>query len=468
MVANCPRRNRSTAPNCHGGARGRGLPLAGLVALGVVSGACLTCDAQEDPPVGPTATGWQIGAPIVTYWAGPPDLILTDAVAKQMAEGNWNLAQVYPQGAGSREAPVLIEYYRSQLDILQRHGLRGYIWLPFGLDRDAELGAFIEGVRSHPALYAYLLTDEPRPPKFAELARLKDYLDEKDPSRLKYVNLYPNYASKEQLGTQGEPTHLRGYEEHVQQFIEVFKPQLLSYDHYHFSVKGDGDRYFLNLAQIRQAALQANIPFMVIVQACSWTVNMRIPTGDELRWLAYTTLAYGSQGISHYVYGYPGHDGAMMNLADGSPTSLYYAAREVNRQFVAIARELQPLRSIGAYHVGMLPEGAVALPDSGRFRIEPPVAPKDYAAPVEGFVIGYFGPAQEPTHALVVNLDYRTYGGIGQPRRDEFRKPVTRDLVGPGSLEVFDTATGTWGATGSDRVELHLPPGGGLLVRLAP
>ena len=31
---------------------------------------------------------WKIGAPIVTYWCGPA---LTDAVAKQMAEGGWNV-----------------------------------------------------------------------------------------------------------------------------------------------------------------------------------------------------------------------------------------------------------------------------------------------------------------------------------------------------------------------------------------
>ena len=43
-----------------------------------------------------------------------------------------------------------------------------------------------------------------------------------------------------------------------------------------------------------------------------------------------------------------------------------------------------------------------------------------------------------PTHALVVNLDYRTYSGLGQPRRDEFAKPVRRALVGPGPLDAFD------------------------------
>jgi len=201
------------------------------------------------------------------------------------------------------------------------------------------------------------------------------------------------------------------------------------------------------------------------VQACSWTVNRRIPAGEELRWLAYTTLAYGSQGISYYVYGYRGHDGAMMNLADGSPTSLYYAARELNREFVAVARQLQPLRSLAVYHAGMLPEGTAPMPEKAVFRLDPPVSGKDYATPVEGFVIGYFGRADAPTHALLVNLDYRTYSGRGQARRPEFIEPVRRAIVGPGELEVYDAGAGTWFPAGSNRAELRLPPGGGKLGR---
>jgi len=413
---------------------------------------------------------WQMGAPIVSYWAGP--MPMTEAAARQMAEGNWNLAWCTGQGA----APGDIEHYRRQLDIIQWHGLRAIVssplFNPATLDtpeEKAKLDAFVEGVRDHPAVYGYHFKDEPNASAFPALARMKAYLDEKDPSRLKYVNLLPNYASAKQLGTEGDPVHLEAYEEHVRRFVEVFKPQLLSYDHYHFAVEGDGDKYFLNLAQIRHAALEAGIPFMVIVQACSWTVKMRIPTGNEVRWLANTTLAYGSQGISYYVYGYPEHDGAMMNLVDGSPTPLYHFVKEVNKEFLALAGELKSLKSIAVYHAGMLPEGTTQLPADAPFRLEPPVPPKECSPgnPVEGYVIGYFGEEQSPTHALVVNLDYRTYSGAGHPRREEFLGAVPRSCVGPGQLEVYDASTGDWTTTDSSTVELRLPPGGALLTRLA-
>jgi hypothetical protein len=113
---------------------------------------------------------------------------------------------------------------------------------------------------------------------------------------------------------------------------------------------------------IRRAAQDANVPFLNIVQACSWTPARRVPNGDEMRYLLYSTLAYGAQGISYYV--------------------------------------------------------------------------------------------NEPSHVVVVNLDYKTQSLLA--------------LVGPGSLETFDAASGTWSSTGNQRAELPLAPGGGRLVRMAP
>ena len=60
-----------------------------------------------------------------------------------------------------------------------------------------------------------------------------------------------------------------------------------------------------------------------------------------------------------------------MNLADGSPTSLYYFAREVNREFFNVAKELQPLKSLAVYHTGTKVSGGIPLPDSASFSIDP-------------------------------------------------------------------------------------------------
>ncbi len=389
---------------------------------------------------GDTPAPWTIGTPIATYWAGPP---LTDAVARQMADGGFNLVW-----CGEKE-----------LDVAQRHGLR--VQLTDALlapetriepKQRAKLDALIARVRNHPALYDYFITDEPSAAAFPALGKLVAYLRERDPAHLAYINLFPTYAENGQLGTKGDT--VTAYKDYLRQFTNVVKPSLLSYDHYQFAVGADKSDYFLNLMLVRRAALDARLPFLNIVQAATWTPSMRVPSPDEVRYLVYTTLAYGAQGISYYVYCYPGHTGGIA-LPDGTPTPLYQALKSINREFVAAAKELQPLRSLSVYHVGMAPPGTVALPANAPFRFDPPVAPRAYAPleRVRGFLLGYFGTGEKPSHIVAVNLDYKA--------------EATVVLIGPGTLQAFDAKAGAWSAAGGQRLELRLPPGGGKLLRVA-
>jgi hypothetical protein len=180
---------------------------------------------------------------------------------------------------------------------------------------------------------------------------------------------------------------------------------------------------------------------------------MRVPGPDELRYLVYTTLAYGGSGISYYVYSAPGHSGGIA-LADGTPTPLYRALTSLNREFVAIAKELQPLRSLAVYHAGMLPPGSEQLPPKAPFRFDPPVAPLTLnpSERVRGFLLGYFGSDDKPSHVVAVNMDYKAEAKVV--------------LEGPHSLEVFDVKSAAWTAAGSAHLELRLPAGGGKLVRV--
>ena len=101
---------------------------------------------------------------------------------------------------------------------------------------------------------------------------------------------------------------------------------------------------------------------------------MRIPNTNELRYLVYTTLAYGAQGISYYVYACAGHHGSIASL-DGTPGPLYYALKSYNREFVAIAKELQPLRSLAVQHTAMQERGCEPLPANAPFRFAAATSP---------------------------------------------------------------------------------------------
>jgi len=409
--------------------------------LGLMVAMCSSSSAAETGP----ATPWKVGVPIVTYWCGPA---MTDAVARQMAEGGWNL----------------VWCSEKELEVVSRHGLRAQLTdpllAPASLDdpaRKEKLDALIARVRTNSVLYAYFITDEPNATNFPALGRLVAYLRERDPAHVAYINLFPTYASNEQLGNRGDT--VTAYRAHLRQYVDTVKPALISYDHYQFAVNGDNAQYFLNLALIRRAAEDAGLPFLNIVQACTWTPSMRVPTGDEMRYLVYTTLAYGAQGISYYVYSCAGHKGAIAN-ADGTPTPLYHALKALNREFVAVASQSQPLRCLGVYHAGMLPPGAEPLPQDAAFVVDPPVPAQKYQPPepVKGVLLGCFGQpgetrtAKSATHVVVVNLDYKAEATLG--------------IRGPAPLEIFDAATGEWSPAGGIRAELRLPHGGGRLMRV--
>ncbi len=404
---------------------------------------------------------WQIGTPITGYYHGPGGGTdrwgpLTHGMAEKLVDGGFNLAW-----------GCTVE----DLDIAHEHGLRVdliglYTTDPTVLDdpdAKSRMDSVIDSVKDHPALYSYNVSDEPSALRFPEFARLLDYFRERDPDHLSYINLFPTYASAEALGTEGDTTD--AYREHLRQYIQIVRPDLISYDHYQLRADRDDEEYFLNLGLVREESLNAGVPFINVVQACSLGPTHRVPTGDEGRYLAYTTLAYGGQGLSQFVYWIRVPDfigGGVAEYADGpfnaeraaadaaAPlTPLGEALRQINPEFIAVAEQLQPLSSLGVYCSGRAPAAVPALPADSLFGLDPIDAAGD------GSILwGFFSPsAGDPTHALVVNLDYE--------------REVMTTAVGPAAMEEFDAERGSWHpASDGSRAQLNIAPGGGRLLRL--
>ncbi|WAC19113.1 hypothetical protein OVA24_17950 [Luteolibacter sp. SL250] len=425
------------------------LPFLPLVTLVLPSSATVHAEGASGK--------WSIGKPITTYWGGPGypgGVPLDDATAGRLAQGGWNLVWCHER----------------ELDVAHRHGLRAHLHHPVLMRLDvldnpqakAELDALITRVKDHPALYSYHLTDEPDAGKFPRLGRIVAYLREQDPGTLAYINLLPTYASNAQLGTEGDK--VTAYQKHLDQYVDTVKPDLISYDHYQFTRSGDAGDYFLNLGLIRRKALAAGVPFLNIVQSSSWVPgeaasphSPRVPGPDELRFLVNTSLAYGAQGISYYIYSHRTHEGGMVDQ-QGNTTALHDEASVANPAFISIAGELRTLSSLGAYHCGMKPNGTEMLAADAPFRLDPPLAEKEMK-PGEracGVVLGFFGakgaPITEASHVMVVNLDYR--------------EDISVTLAGPGAMEVFDGTSGKWSAAGGKSLPLDLKKGGGKLLRV--
>lgn len=414
-----------------------------LATVAVLTGLVIAQPGTASEPDVKDSARWQVGTSIATYWAGPR---ITDAVAEQMVECGFNVVWCRSE---------------EELDLAHKHGLRGMFVLGGSRQKvdsssgRKELEALIDRISKHPALYCYYIVDEPGAAEFPSLGKVVEFLREHDPSHMAHINLFPTYANNQQLGTSGDT--VTAYRKYLKQYVEVVKPQIISYDHYHFyggkSADGkqlpdrDGNQYFLNLSLIRRAAQGADVPFLNIVQACSWTPGIRVPDPGEMRYQVYTTVAYGAQGISYYVYRHRGHVGGIASQ-DGTLTPIGHALKSLNREFVAIASEVQHLRSQAIYHTALEEPGCHPLPEDAAFRIAPSSAP----GKGRGFLLGYFGKGGQPTHAVVVNLNHDA--------------EATATVVGPANLEVFNATTRKWSAVNDSKVELHLPAGGGRLVRI--
>lgn len=396
---------------------------------------------------------------LITFWCPPP--AADEALVRVAAEG-FNLTWTPAEG----------------LDVAARHHLRAMLTSnllrPETLDdpaKRAELDALIVRVKDHPALEAYYITDEPGAGAFPGLGKLVVYLRERDPAHFAYINLFPTYANEQQLGVSadaaeraradhpqnfagvgaGDPTVLR-YREHLKRFIEIVQPDLISYDHYHFfkpdaSGKAvDGKQYFLNLALIRLAAIEANKPFLNIIQANTIEKSWRLPNARELRFLVFTTMAYGGRGISYFTYWGPlAYNGLYQ---DGKPAPLLETVAALNKEIRGFGPALMQLDSVAVYHTAPLPYGAEAIP--GR-------APVQIASPGE-FALGLFGKGGRTTAFMIVNRDYH--------REAE----AIVDVALPGSrLQELDRNSGRWsgGETPSTgrAVKIRLGPGDGRLFR---
>jgi hypothetical protein len=222
-------------------------------------------------------------------------------------------------------------------------------------DARRKVESLIAEVNNHPAVFGYYLRDEPPASYFAGLEKVASVIREKAPGKWPYFNLFPNYAEDWQLNS-------KGYVEYLDKFIATCKPPILSYDHY--ALMDDGSLrggYFQNLEQMRGAAVKAKIPFWNIVLSNA-TFNFREPTHADIRFQAYTTLAYGGRGLSYFTYFAPqvGNYRAAPIDQFGHETPTWRFLQNVNLQVLKLAATINKLTSDDVYHFGTLPAGCHA------------------------------------------------------------------------------------------------------------
>ncbi|MBN1250074.1 MAG: hypothetical protein JXC32_20585 [Anaerolineae bacterium] len=320
----------------------------------------------------------------ISYWVGPP--LTADRIQEAAGCGFTVLPIVAATEAELRRGLDLVQQAGVQALVVDRRIHRD---LPDRAGWETVVNAVVEAYADHPALYGYMLTDEPHLRDFEKLAALTAAFRQRDPERVPYINLFPNYASAEQLGA-------LSYEAHVAAYLDTVRPPVLSYDHYALMEWGDRPEYFENLEIIRRQALRAGVPFWNIILATPH-FSYRDPSPADLRWQVITTLAYGGKGLAYFTYwtldveNY--RDGIISMYGERTPK--YAVVQQLNRELHRLGPHLLKLTSTRVAHWPDAPQGATVLDGEG------------LVTSVEGgaFVVGEFVGEAGDGWVMVVNRD---------------------------------------------------------------
>ena len=223
---------------------------------------------------------------------------------------------------------------------------------------DAELAA----LDKDPQLWCFHGGDEPGESAFRGLAEIGERVARLAPTKPFWVNLLPTYGF----------ASLADYDRHIRNYIDTAKPTFFTYDHYCLvgrdPVVNEESRYgpnregcyFPNLEIVRRRALDAGIEFGVILSVGTFG-GVRGASDAELRWQAFTTLAYGSQALGWFCYLTEVNYGNWNNWEDmvinrdGTRTRHYAMLKYLNGEVLAWGPTLRRLRSTGVYHTDPLP-----------------------------------------------------------------------------------------------------------------
>ena len=326
--------------------------------------------------------------PIMT-WPGPDKTLLTLDAFQKIAEAGFSMNMSF-YGERDTNLKALDLAHAAEIQLLIHDARIAKLVEDASLPLTS-LDPIIAVYKDHPAFWGYFILDEPNAAKFDRIAEIFTYLKDKDPGHPAYVNLFPTYATPQQLGTET-------YEQHVQSFLEKVKPPFLSYDHYPIMAKGLREDYYLNLETIRAMAEKFGVSFWAFTLVTAHAVYPP-PTAAHIRLQIFSDLAYGAKGLQYFTYGTPtGSDfDWKYGLIDpqGKPTLTYGLASEINQQVRQIETLVSEWKSMAVYHSDPVPKGCRPLPEDG-------LVQKVQGCPM---AIGIFNDKDE-TYVMFVNRDY--------------------------------------------------------------
>ncbi len=314
----------------------------------------------------------------ISFWCGPPhDKAREEEVIKEIAEAGMTVMEARYDAKTNKRVIELAAKYGMKTSVLDD---RIYAALNGEDGWEAQLESFVNDYKDLPTVDNYFLQDEPTEVAFPALRRVKDKLSQLDPAHKALVNLLP-------IPPVVDVEH---YELYLREFVNVFEPEILSYDHYNLMYreverltdqpeanlseenrttngwvgklyeKYNRPTFLDNLELVRQVAQEKKIPWKIIVLCVEHWVYRNV-NESEIRWQVFNSLAYGPMEIDYFTYWTPAgnaegwdYHNAIINLG-GTKNSRYYIVQRVNKDLALLGAEIVDAQSEEVLHIGFEP-----------------------------------------------------------------------------------------------------------------
>ncbi|MCF3108727.1 hypothetical protein LL912_08050 [Niabella sp. CC-SYL272] len=262
----------------------------------------------------------------------------------------------------NKDAAIAERRNRHILDLSARHGLRYFVRDPRVKGGEADIAAMVNAYKMHPGLGGYFIVDEPGKDNLDWPANAYKALLKYDPAGTPSVNLFPSFVY---------PDYEQAYVEAWVRKVGKENLKLLSFDHYPLLANGAfGPAYFKNMDVIRRVGLRYGIATSMYPQSMGIVHAYRRPDSNELRYSAYTALAYGIRNLVWFTYNTPVRQpverftNAIIDSL-GNKTDLYEPFKKLNAELKQLGKTTEWLDAVEVYHSDTLDGTAgLTLPDN--------------------------------------------------------------------------------------------------------
>lgn len=216
-------------------------------------------------------------------------------------------------------------------------------------------GETVKTYKDYGGFAGNLIRDEPGASQFDALGKGVATYTKQVPGKQAIINLLPMYATNAAL-------EASSYQDYINAYVKKVPTNYISVDIYPCTRMSDGTKttwegYAENLDIVATAARKSGREFWGFLQALTWSSGHREPDETDIRWQAYSHLAFGAVNLIYFTYRTPDDNGgekftpALIDRS-GKKTDTWYAAQKVNKEINALSDVYMQYKSVGAYSHG--------------------------------------------------------------------------------------------------------------------